>query len=206
MQDLITDRFVQELQQCGFIEKADTFCASWKNGSIAQNANGSVLIFNHAIVSDHEKWQINATASGLSASHVLAELPVSDRWREHILPMQLLRDPGSGLTGEQQFFYNLLSNKGAIDKVKGFLAGWGINAWLAMDASGVVYIHNGEPDKGRTGWYQKDSCTAGSVWLGRLEDHPFHWEHCLVKLSAIEHLLRPAPITLPDENRKDCWI
>lgn len=206
MLDKITDSFVQELQRCDFIEKASTFCGSWKNGTIAQNANGSVFIFNHAIVSDHEKWQINATATGITAFRLMAELPVSDRWREHVLPMRILRGSESALTVEQQFFYNVLFNKGAIDKVKGFLIGWGLNAWLAMDASGVVYLYNSKPQKDRTSWFREDSCTSGSVWLGRLENHPFHWEHCLVKLSAVEHLSRPAPIILPDENRKDCWL
>lgn len=141
LQNSSTNSFAQELQRRGLIDKAQTLCASWQDGFVAQDENGAVFAYNADIAPQRQGWQ--PASKGISpALHCLAKLTATELWRDHILPMRAIWQWQPALSIEQQLFYKTLLNEGVIGKTKVFLTTWEKDRWIAMDANGAIYLYN----------------------------------------------------------------
>lgn len=207
MQDSKPGSFAQELQRRGIIQKAEAFCASWTAGFIAQDADGVVWISNAVIEPRSKSWRFTGWTDEKGSFYRLTELPATNHWRKHILPVQAVWQEQPELCAEQQAFYNSLFAAGMIEKTKGFLTAWESDVWLAMDKNGFIYIYNCEPRTGETVWRRDGTETSHFFLLDVVDCHHLDWVNCRAKLSAFRVAPCPMPASpLAVPNRMDCWL
>lgn len=197
--------FVQELQRCGLVKLAESQCATWQDGMIAQDPSGDVYAFNAEVEPRRYGWSW-ATPVPYQEAYRLAKLAESGAWRDHFLPMRAVLRPHPEWGMEQQAFFQTLLNEGVIKKTALFLSRWKRNVWLAMDPNGDVFLYNSRPRKAAHVWVRDEDDMSLFHRLGTLSAHQMDWGNCRVKLNDLLPAQPTITLSLNNPERADCWI
>lgn len=207
MHDNALHGFINKIHQHGLLKKAETFCASWESGYVAQDASGDVYIYNADISVTTDNWFFTERNAG-NKFHRFYHLDAATQWHERRLPVRAILQPQPGLNAEQRAFLQALNQAGENVYIRRFLDAWQSNSWLALDPDGRLYIFNNRPERTPKEWingaHDIINCWAR---LDTISDHHLDWTRCLVQLS----MLRPPPVPLAPveincDSRMDCWI
>lgn len=207
MHDNVLRSFINKIHQHGLVKKAETFCASWESGYVAQDSNGDVYIYNTDISVTMNNWFFAERNPG-DRFHRFSHLDAAPHWQERCLPIRAILQPQPGLNAEQRTFLQALNQAGESLHIRHFLNAWQSNSWLALDPDGRLYIFNNQPERTSKEWIN-GAPDIINTWarLDSISGHRLDWTRCLVQLSMLRQPPVPlAPVEINCDNRMDCWI